>query len=97
MNNNYKIKREIIAFLVFLFYLCTILRKILYLHKKWITIEGLVTSLYPQDYFDCFAWSQTIEGYDFWKQHYYRWVDKIEQMSYDYQDIFNTWQKIEIK
>lgn len=75
----------------------TNLAKSTYDYPKNKTIEGLVTSLYPQDYFNCFAWSLTIEGYDFWKQHYDRWIYKIEQMSYDYQDIFNALQKLEIK
>ena len=61
------------------------------------TIEGLVTSFYQEDYFQGFLWSRTIEGYDFWKEHHYRWVAKIIQMSYDHQDILNACQKLEIK
>ena len=68
-----------------------------YDYPKNKTIEGLVTDFYPQDYFHGFIWSRTIEGYDFWEQHHYRWFAKIGQMSYGYQDILNALQKIEIK
>ena len=68
-----------------------------YSYPKNKTIEGLVTDFYPQDYFQGFIWSRTIEGYDFWQEHHYRWFFKIEQMCYDNQDILNACQKLEIK
>lgn len=55
------------------------------------TVEGVVTSVYPFEYFEVFEWVETTEGYDFWRQHYVNWHNILKSLSRNSIQTYGTW------